>query len=157
MIVIVASILIIIDQYSKYLIIKKLGYGQSLPIIPNIFHLTPISNTGIAFGLFKGNNTILIFSSILVILTLAIFWKRIVPNRLFLGRMAIGLIIGGAVGNLIDRIRFRHVVDFLDFRIWPVFNFADSGITIGTVLLFIVLIFWGNKYNGDRKKESNIG
>lgn len=149
MIFIVASILVILDQYSKYLVIHKLSFGQSIPIIPNAFHLTPISNTGIAFGLFKGNNTILTFSSIVVILILSFFWKRIVPDRLFSGRLAIGFILGGAIGNLIDRIRFKHVIDFLDFRVWPIFNLADSAITVGALMLFLALVWGGEKRNGD--------
>ena len=149
MIFIVASILVILDQCSKYLVTHRLGFGQSVSVIPNAFHLTVTSNTGIAFGLFKGNNTILTFSSIVVIVILAFFWKRIIPDRLFSGRLAIGLILGGAIGNLIDRMRFRYVIDFLDFRVWPVFNLADSGITVGALLLFLGLILGGKKRNGD--------
>ncbi len=105
------------------------------PIYPGIFHLTLVKNTGVAFGLFKGYSIPVTLATLAMIV--ALFWSLIRRSeaRGFLFCMSLGFILGGAAGNLIDRFRFGGVVDFLDFRIWPVFNAADSCITIGAVLL----------------------
>ena len=130
----IASALLILDRVTKYLITSVLFEGQSIPVIPDIFHLTLVLNKGIAFGLFKGRQYFFILLSGLAILSIAAYlWRRRrVGARLSL---ALGLILGGALGNVIDRVRLGHVIDFLDFRVWPVFNVADSAITIGAVLL----------------------
>ena len=122
------------DQLSKYLVHLKLAAGESIPIIKNIFHITLVHNTGCAFGMFQHQAPILIGLSILVIVIVVILYRRVIGSqRIF--RAAAGLLIGGASGNLIDRLRFGYVIDFLDFQIWPVFNIADSAITIGVALM----------------------
>lgn len=156
MIFFIAAILVILDQYSKFLITHRMAYGESIPVIKDIFHLTLISNTGIAFGLFKGGNTFFILTSLVIILGIIIFKERIITKHPLSGKVVIGLIVGGAIGNLIDRIRLRYVVDFLDFRVWPIFNLADSGITIGGITLFILLILNGKKRYAHRKEEDNF-
>ena len=95
-------------------------------------------NTGIAFGLFKGNVIFFIVSTILVIAIL-VFLLRL-ESKNYKVIIPLALILGGAIGNLIDRLRFGYVVDFLDFRVWPVFNVADSAITIGGIVLFFILL-----------------
>lgn len=129
-----------IDRAAKYLILDKLSQGQSIEIIPKIFHLTLVLNTGAAFGIFKNGRVFFTASSLLVIALIvfyALYCRRL---GLFLS-IAMGLILGGAIGNLIDRLVFGHVIDFLDFRIWPVFNIADSSITIGAILLASKFLF----------------
>ena len=132
------------DRISKTFLQKELASRGSLPVVPGIFHLTLVHNTGAAFGLFKGGTlffvgvTFLCLSSMVLLLNNNTFIKKIMPldNRDPLIRFALSLIAGGACGNLYDRLKFSYVVDFLDFRIWPVFNIADSAITIGGLLLF---------------------
>ena len=133
---------IICDQLSKHLFNQYLSVGQSLPVIRNIFHFTLVYNTGIAFGLFKNQSVLFIILSLAVISSLFINILRESKDRKLdrINWFSLSLILGGAVGNLIDRLRFGYVVDFLDFRIWPVFNLADSCITVGVILIFIQCI-----------------
>ena len=134
---------VLIDQASKAVALRALSLDRSIPVLQGIFHLTLVHNTGIAFGFFREHQGVLL---ILITLSLVFLWVWAV--RMESGsagsRAAFALILGGAVGNWIDRIRYGAVVDFLDFRIWPVFNIADSAITIG-VALYLGLLIWGKK------------
>jgi signal peptidase II len=137
--IIVFVLVIVADQISKNLLFNNLYLGQSVPVIPRIFHITMVYNTGIAFGLFK-NQTVL-FSAIsffvIVLIIFSILEQKRRKDINHLEIFALYLILSGAIGNLIDRFRFGYVIDFLDFRVWPVFNIADSAITIGMVLILI--------------------
>ncbi|HLF17436.1 MAG TPA: signal peptidase II [Candidatus Omnitrophota bacterium] len=131
---------VLVDRATKIFFSGILDHGESIPIIQNVFHLTLVHNTGIAFGLFKDYGIVFIVIPVIAIFLLIfnIYYYR--HNNEFLDRIyivAFSLILGGAIGNLIDRIRFGYVVDFLDFRIWPVFNVADSAITIGAVIIAV--------------------
>jgi signal peptidase II len=130
----------IVDRVTKVLFCKNLAEGQSVAVLPGMFHFSLVLNKGAAFGLLRGQNILLIASSLAAagIILYYFFVKK--PKSPVLG-IALGLILGGAAGNLLDRILFGHVIDFLDFRIWPVFNIADSAITIGTAILIFVLFF----------------
>jgi signal peptidase II len=130
----------VIDQLTKFFIRANFEYGQSIPLIKNIFHFTYLTNTGSAFGLFKGYNIFFIIFSILVIAAIFYFFKDVGNNQKLM-QFSFGLLLAGTIGNLIDRIILKHVIDFLDFRIWPVFNVADSSITVSVVILVILL--WG--------------
>jgi signal peptidase II len=133
-----ASLVFVLDRLAKIAVVKCMSLGQSIAIIPNIFHFTFVLNDGTAFSLLKGQNTALaVFSAFAIIAIIIYAVKR---KGLSLAESAVlGLILGGALGNLFDRIRFGYVVDFLDFRVWPVFNIADSAITIGMFILVITL------------------
>ncbi|MBM3248405.1 MAG: signal peptidase II [Candidatus Omnitrophica bacterium] len=137
--IIVFVLVIIADQISKNMLFSNLSLGQSVPVIPRIFHITMVYNTGIAFGLFK-NQTVL-FSAIsffvIVLIIFSILEQKRRKDINHLEVFALYLILSGAIGNLIDRFRFGYVIDFLDFRVWPVFNIADSAITIGMILILI--------------------
>lgn len=138
MIAFLAFIIVILDQSSKYLVI---AYSRYLPldVIKGVFSIGLVRNTGAAFGIFKDQTFFFIIVSILaVMLILIIASKR---DNTPLVRLSLALILGGALGNLIDRVRFGYVVDFLDFKVWPLFNMADTAITLGAVFLFIS-IFW---------------
>ena len=100
--------------------------------------MTYITNTGSAFGLFKGFNLIFILFSMIVIIVVLYYIKKIKQNENLL-QFSVGLLLGGTIGNLIDRFLYGFVVDFIDFRIWPVFNIADSSVTISVILLIILL------------------
>ena len=133
-----ALIIILLDQTTKFLIKNALQLNQTLPIISNVFHLTYINNTGAGFGILKAQALILIFISIFVIGILIYNFDRIKNNETLLQILA-GFVLGGTIGNLIDRLAYGHVIDFLDFQIWPIFNFADSFVTIGVIGLIIYL------------------
>lgn len=130
----------IFDQLAKKYISKSLALGSSIPVIKNIFHLTLVHNTGVAFGLFKNQQVffIIITSIVILYIALALFLNR--KQNSLSSRIAFGLILGGACGNLFDRLRLGFIVDFFDFRIWPVFNIADSAITLGIFLLAILTV-----------------
>lgn len=130
-------VLITLDQAIKFLVNNSLSYGQSIPVIKNIFHFTYVRNSGAGFGILQGHRELLIIVSIIIISILLIYRYKTANDR-FLD-IAMALIIGGAIGNLIDRIRYSYVIDYLDFRIWPVFNLADSAVVVGVGILIIYL------------------
>lgn len=136
----IASCVVIIDRLTKYFFCSNLSHGRSIKVIPGIFHLTLVFNTGSAFGLFKDWTAFFIMTSIIVIALIFFHCLRYRHKDIFL-ILSLGLILGGAVGNLIDRILFGYVIDFFDFRVWPVFNIADSSITIGAALLVLKVLF----------------
>jgi signal peptidase II len=135
MIFIIVSIILSLDQLTKFLIIRNLSYNQSIPVIKGIFHLTLIHNRGAAFGVLKKQVSLFIITSIAAIALIYFNLKKIGDKKFSIYSISLSLILAGALGNLIDRLFFGYVVDFLDFRIWPVFNMADSAITIGAILL----------------------
>ena len=127
-----------LDQLSKFLILKTLSAGQSVPVLPSSFHLTLVHNTGIAFGLLQGRSQVLFWVNLVILAVLFILMGLRLFKKPTL-QIGVGMIAGGGLGNLVDRIRFGSIVDFLDFRIWPVFNLADSAICIGTFLVLLAL------------------
>lgn len=129
-----------LDRLTKIFFTNLLEYRESLPVIRNVFHMTLIHNTGIAFGLFRDQGTVFIIVPIIAIILLVVNIYYYRQNKEVISRsyiIAFSLILGGAIGNLIDRIFFGYVIDFIDFRIWPVFNIADSAITIGAAIIAI--------------------
>lgn len=124
---------IITDQAAKFLITRLLQASASYTVIPRILKFTFIYNTGAGFGIFQGRNSIFIFVSLAIIGIILFFIDRIVKKKWL--AIPFSLILGGAIGNLIDRIVRGYVVDFIDFSIWPAFNIADSAISIGAVIL----------------------
>ena len=129
---------VLLDRMTKAFFSGLLSYGESVPVIKNIFHFTLVHNTGIAFGLFKDQGAVFIVVPVIAIVLLFfnIYYYR--RNDEVLSHtyiLSFALILGGAVGNLIDRVAYGYVIDFIDFRIWPVFNIADSAISIGAVLI----------------------
>ncbi|MFC2005371.1 signal peptidase II [Chloroflexota bacterium] len=132
------------DQLSKTWIRSNLDLGESLPDT-GLLRLTRVHNTGAAFGLFQDQAfslTIVALVGIIVLLLFVLFFYRRFPlqdNRLC--KPALGLVLGGTVGNLIDRLHLGYVTDFIDFGIWPAFNIADSAITVGIILFAYSLLF----------------
>ena len=129
-----ALAVIILDIATKFIAVTTLSPGQSIKVLPGIFHITLVLNKGAAFGLLKNHNSLFMALSFAVIFFIIVYTYRYKPITSTI-LIAFGLILGGAIGNIIDRIRFGCVVDFFDFRIWPVFNIADSSITIGVIML----------------------
>lgn len=135
-----AGLVFALDRLTKYFIIKSLAPGQSIKIIPGVFHITPVFNNGAAFGVLQNCALFfIIFSFAAIALMLLVIFKAQRLDTLLAAALA--LILGGAAGNLVDRLKFGHVIDFLDFRIWPVFNIADSCISIGIALIAFSFIF----------------
>lgn len=131
-----AGLVLLLDQFTKLLAQTFLEPGLSHPVLPNVFHLTLLENTGIAFGLFQGAEKVLFVIILLSIGLLTAIGFR-TDRKHFKVQWGIGLILGGALGNLADRIRVGAVIDFLDFRVWPVFNLADTAITLGVGLFLL--------------------
>lgn len=125
-----ALVVILLDQLTKLWAANSLQ--NPMVFIENIFQFVLVKNTGASFGLFKDTNTLLIFLSLMVLGVVLYFYDKI-PKTIG-AYIAVGLILGGGIGNLIDRIRLDHVIDFIDVGIWPTFNIADSAITIGVIL-----------------------
>lgn len=139
---------LLVDQASKYLITSRMYHGESLAVFPPVFYITYVLNPGAAFGMLANQTTFFIVVSLLVIIGVSVGYRYLPRERVWT-HVALGLVVGGALGNLIDRVRLGLVIDFLDFRVWPVFNLADTAIVTGAVLL--VLDVWrADKMEGRR-------
>jgi signal peptidase II len=145
LLLIISALVILADRLSKDWIIHRIRPGYDIKIIPGVFRLSHVLNTGAAFSLLENMNPnavrigLITFSVIAALIVFVLLWRA---GRTFtLTSVALALILGGALGNLYDRIRFHHVVDFLAVRIyhynWPDFNVADSCIVIGACLLLL--------------------
>lgn len=130
----IAAVIFFLDLVIKRYVRLNFAY-QSLPVIKNILHITVVFNSGAAFGLLRNNPSLLIYTDILFI-AIFIFFINTEKLRSLTFLIAGGLLFGGALSNFYDRITLGFVVDYLDIRIWPVFNLADCGITTGAALLF---------------------
>ena len=146
---IVAGLVVLADQVSKAFILKHLPYHHSITIIKGFFDITHIRNPGGAFGLMANMSVVVrtvvfLFISSLAVGLILYFYIKTPREYVFLAS-AFALIFGGAIGNLIDRVRFGVVVDFLDFYLgkyhWPAFNIADSAITVGIFIFIYHLLF----------------
>ena len=141
----IAVTVIILDQATKYWITQSMRLHESIPLIPNLFSFTYIRNPGAAFGLLAGSSNAFrtVFFGVTSLFALALLGTILVrlPERDWIGQVSIAGILGGAIGNLIDRLRFGEVIDFLDVYVesyhWPAFNVADSAISVGVVCLII--------------------
>lgn len=140
----IAVIIFTLDQVTKQFALHFLAGKTTVPVIFGIFHLTMVENQGIAFGIFQNYGALLLVAITICVAALVVYFARVPESRTF-HRICYGFILGGALGNLTDRIRIGHVVDFLDFRIWPVFNIADSFITIGVCLLILETLRKGKR------------
>lgn len=127
-----------LDRISKILTLDFLRPVESITLLP-FFKLTYVENTGAAFGSFQNGNTGLAIGGFIVLFFL-IKWRKDIVHMGALARYGVLFILGGAIGNLYDRIVLGYVVDYFEFIIWPVFNVADSFISIGAVLLFLALV-----------------
>lgn len=134
------------DRAFKIWVVGHLKEAESVPVWQGVFHLTRVENTGAAFGVWRGSAFFLTIITLASVLAIFIYLLRIqvmarTPKTNFHGW---ALVAGGALGNLYDRLRFGHVIDFLDFRFWPVFNVADACICLG-----VFFIFWNIFYASD--------
>jgi signal peptidase II len=139
----IAALVIALDQTTKSWVSHNLAIGESLPA-EGILRLTHVQNTGATFGLFANQSVLLVITPIICLLVIWLAFRYFMPMGKA-GTISLGLIFGGAVGNLLDRIRYGYVTDFFDIRLWgdfhwPVFNIADTALVAGTAVLVIFLI-----------------
>ena len=126
------------DRVTKALAVRGLPLGESVPVIEGVLHWTHVQNTGAAFGILRGRFLFFVVANV-VLLAGILWWHHFSRDGHLMSRPAAGMILGGALGNQVDRIAWGYVVDFIDFRVWPVFNVADIGLVVGSVLLAVHL------------------
>lgn len=129
-----ALLVVLVDQATKYFVVQHFAVGESVPVLENIFHWTFILNRGAAFGMLEGSRWLFVVIALAVIGGVLYLRKEIEQSGV-LACMGAALFTGGAVGNLIDRMLHGVVIDFFDFRIWPIFNVADIAICTGVGLI----------------------
>lgn len=137
-----AAFILAVDQFTKYLVVSNLDLYEAwapFPALAKLFEIHYVTNTGAVFGLFQGASLFFVIVSIVVVVVI-FFYYRHLPNGQGLIRLSLGLQLGGALGNLTDRLRVGHVIDFLDFHIWPIFNVADMSTICGVILLAFLLL-----------------
>ena len=135
----IAIIWLVLDLASKYYVMNHFALGESLPVIHTVFHLTYIINRGAAFGMLTNQRWFFLAVAFVLIIVYGFYRKRVNNGPLSL-RVGTALLIAGAIGNGIDRYVLHGVVDFFDFRIWPIFNIADIGICVGVVCVIYYLL-----------------
>jgi len=143
------SLIVVLDQLTKHAVHVSMYLYQSIPVIEGLFHLTYIRNPGAAFGIMAdGSDTLrfafFLITSIIALTLLGLIFFRL-PKDEWYGHLSVSAILGGAIGNLIDRVRFGEVIDFLDVFIheyhWPAFNVADASISVGVIVLILNFSF----------------
>ena len=135
----IAIIWLVLDQVSKYYVMNQFAIGVSVSVIQNVFHLTYIINRGAAFGMLTNQRWFFLVVAFILIIVYAIYHKKVNRGPISL-RIGSALLISGAIGNGIDRYVLHGVVDFFDFRIWPIFNVADIGICVGVACIIYHLL-----------------
>jgi signal peptidase II len=140
----VAAAVTFLDQLTKWIVRESFALGEKRTIIPGLFDLTYVRNTGAAWGMFRDHSELLIVVSVVILILLLVFRRSFLSPALE-HRIAFGLLLGGIIGNLMDRVKLFYVTDFLDFYVgtyhWPTFNIADSAICIG-VGVYVLSSFW---------------
>jgi signal peptidase II len=136
----IVFIIAIADQAVKAIVVRHMYHGESISVLPGFLTITRIHNTGIAFGLFPGMPDLFMGITLISMLAVLYFYLTVTPRGVFL-TVGCALIMGGALGNLIDRFRMGYVVDYIYFSFWPAFNVADSSVTIGVALLMVSFFF----------------
>ena len=137
----IAILIALLDQVTKLLVLRWVDPDLPVPVVDGIFRLVNWGNTGAAWGLFQNSNLILATISVITLVVIGLF-RRSFQIHLRGNKIALGLIAGGIIGNVVDRFRYGHVVDFLDFSFrghhWPAFNVADSAICVGVGLYLVI-------------------
>jgi len=144
----VAAAVIILDQLAKAWIWRTLGpnEGTSIPLLGSWLSFTFVKNTGVAFGLFRGIPHFFTITSVLISIGAILFYRFQLPNDRLWVQLSLGLIVGGAIGNIIDRLRLSFVIDFVHVSWFPgIFNVADAAITVGVAMLAGYLLFTGEE------------
>jgi len=146
--------IVLLDQASKLYIQYSMHIGESIAVIEGIFHITYIENPRTSFGLFEYNSSFFVIAVVISVILVILIYKKIIFKKDPFVYIPLTLVLGGAIGNLIDRVRVDgRVIDFIDFRIWPVFNFADSAIVCGMLILLIHVLFRTPEKEGEGERE----
>jgi signal peptidase II len=143
-----ALFIVALDQYTKHLVqsnLRLFEVVQPIPALSHLFNITFVKNTGAAFGIFPNGSTLFALIAVVVAVAIAVYFRHI-PNHEWVIKISLSMQLGGAIGNLIDRVRLGYVVDFFDFRMWPVFNFADTFIVVGVMLLAYRLLLFPESF-----------
>jgi signal peptidase II len=153
---IIAACIVALDQISKLWVRSNITLYESVPIL-GCLSLTNVRNTGSAFGLFVNQAFLLALIAIIGVVAILLFYRYFSKSSM-LGVSALSLVFGGAIGNLIDRLRFGYVTDFIDVRLWhnfhwPSFNVADSAITVGSIVLVVFIFLTFRKADGSSSKD----
>lgn len=137
-------VVLAVDQAVKLYIAATMLPGESIAVIASVFHITYVLNPGAAFGIFAHQRWFFLLTALGILLAFFLFYKKLrsEPPLLFYGCVAL---MAGAMGNFIDRLRFGYVIDFFDFRVWPVFNVADIAIVAGVAGMIVSILFDGKK------------
>ncbi|MFA1818643.1 signal peptidase II [Virgibacillus oceani] len=150
----IALVIIGIDQLTKWIIASTMELGERIPIIENFFYITSHRNAGAAWGILKGQMTFFYIITVLVVIGIIFYMQKYAKESKLLA-VSLSFILGGAIGNFIDRLLHQEVVDFLDFHIFgynfPIFNVADSALTIGVILVIIATIIDERKKGKSKK------
>lgn len=148
---VVGVIVLFLDQLAKYLVTRDYTLYQSVEVIPGVLWFTRVHNYGAAFGILSGQMTLLVVLSVIVIVLIVVFYRRLLAFGPLVP-WGMTLALSGALGNLIDRVFRGYVVDFIDVKVWPVFNIADVAVTLGVILvgwqLFVLSPYRGEDYRG---------
>ncbi len=141
MLVLIALVVIALDQLTKRAVQQNLALGEAILVFPpwEFVRIVHWANTGAAFGMFQGGNAVLIGLTVAITLAILIYYQTLPEGHLF-QRICLGLMVGGSIGNLIDRLTLGYVVDFVAVGRFPVFNLADSCVTVSVILLLISMI-----------------
>lgn len=153
---IVAGAAVIADQLTKQLVGRTLALGESVDIV-GPFSIHHVQNSGIAFGLFASRTSIVIGVTAIAVGAMLVFFARSARRHPVLP-VALGLVLGGSIANLIDRVRLGHVTDFLDVVAWPAFNLADTFIVVGVAILFATLVLGdrSHRMHGSRGGDASL-
>lgn len=148
----ISLLVIAIDQLTKWLVVTNMKIGESITIIPNVLYITSHRNRGAAWGILQGQFWLFYLITVVVVIGLVIYIQRL-PREERLFGVALGLMLGGAIGNFIDRLVRKEVVDFIHTYIFtydfPIFNIADSALSIGVALVFLQTFVMGAKEKGN--------
>ena len=136
--------IIVLDQITKYLVVRNMHLGESIQVIEQFLYITSHRNTGAAWGILAGQMWFFYAVTVVVVAGLIYYIQKMAKNHWLIG-VSMGFMLGGAIGNFIDRVLHQEVIDFIDTNIFgynfPIFNVADSALTVGVVLLMIYLLF----------------
>ena len=140
MFILLSCLALLADQYTKYLVSSNMTENQTIALFPGVFDLTYVRNTGAAFGMLAGKQTLLAIVTGIMLTALTVYaisQRKKIPK---LETISLALIVGGGLGNLITRLLYKYVIDFFNFYFWPVFNVADICICVGCALLMLSVL-----------------
>lgn len=147
---IIIIVAVMLDQVVKYIIRSNMDLYQSIPIIDGIFHITYIQNTGAAFSMFSGHTGILALVTVIITIGILVYLFKLRKDGHWALMLSLALIVSGGLGNIVDRLSLKYVVDFLDLRVWPIFNLADVYVCCGCGLLVVYVFFIEPRLNAQK-------